>query len=208
MKNIIFDFGGIILTVKMKEIVKKFTDSKEKQEFLLDNVVNSPEWIEYGLIDTGYITKEDFINLVNDRTNNIHKDLVEDFINNYINHVYVDDKIIELIKNLKEQGYKLYLLSNTQKYSYDKFIKDIEYLFDGITLSFKEHLLKPYNAIYERLIEKYNLVPEESLFIDDREDNISTANKYGIKGRKVERNSLEDIKKVLKEYNIGEYYDR
>lgn len=204
MKNIIFDFGGIILTVKMKEIVKIFTDSKEEQEFLLNNVVNSPEWIEYGLIDTGYITKEDFINLVNDRTNNIHKDLVEDFINNYINHVYVDDKIIELIKNLKEQGYKLYLLSNTQKYSYEKFIKDIEYLFDGITLSFKEHLLKPYNAIYERLIDKYNLVPEESLFIDDREDNISTANKYGIKGRKVERNSIEDIKKVLQEYNIGE----
>lgn len=204
MKNIIFDFGGIILTVKMKEIVKIFTDSKEEQEFLLNNVVNSPEWIEYGLIDTGYITKEDFINLVNDRTNNIHKDLVEDFINNYINHVYVDDKIIELIKNLKEQGYKIYLLSNTQKYSYEKFIKDIEYLFDGITLSFKEHLLKPYNAIYERLIDKYNLVPEESLFIDDREDNISTANKYGIKGRKVERNSIEDIKKVLQEYNIGE----
>ena len=204
MKNIIFDFGGIILTVKMKEIVKKITDSKEEQEFLLDNVVNSPEWIEYGLIDTGYITKEDFINLVNDRTNNIHKDLVEDFINNYINHVYVDDKIIELIKDLKKQGYKLYLLSNTQKYSYEKFIKDIEYLFDGITLSFKEHLLKPYNAIYERLIDKYNLVPEESLFIDDREDNISTANKYGIKGRKVERNSIEDIKKVLQEYNIGE----
>ena len=204
MKNIIFDFGGIILTVKMKEIVKKFTDSKEKQEFILNNVVNSPEWIEYGLIDTGYITKEDFINLVNDRTNNIHKDLVEDFINNYINHVYVDDKIIELIKDLKEQGYKIYLLSNTQKYSYEKFIKDIEYLFDGITLSFKEHLLKPYNAIYERLIDKYNLVPEESLFIDDREDNISTANKYGIKGRKVERNSIEDIKKVLQEYNIGE----
>ena len=204
MKNIIFDFGGIILTVKMKEIVKKFTDSKEKQEFILNNVVNSPEWIEYGLIDTGYITREDFINLVNDRTNNIHKDLVEDFINNYINHVYVDDKIIELIKDLKKQGYKIYLLSNTQKYSYEKFIKDIEYLFDGITLSFKEHLLKPYNAIYERLIDKYNLVPEESLFIDDREDNISTANKYGIKGRKVERNSIEDIKKVLKEYNIGE----
>ena len=204
MKNIIFDFGGIILKVKMKEIVKKFTDSKEEQEFLLNNVVNSPEWIEYGLIDTGYITKEDFINLVNDRTNNIHKDLVEDFINNYINHVYIDDKIIELIKDLKKQGYKIYLLSNTQKYSYEKFIKDIEYLFDGITLSFKEHLLKPYNAIYERLIDKYNLVPEESLFIDDREDNISTANKYGIKGRKVERNSIEDIKKVLQEYNIGE----
>ena len=204
MKNIIFDFGGIILTVKMKEIVKIFTNSKEEQEFLLNNVVNSPEWIEYGLIDTGYITKEDFINLVNDRTNNIHKDLVEDFINNYINHVYIDDKIIELIKDLKEQGYKIYLLSNTQKYSYEKFIKDIEYLFDGITLSFKEHLLKPYNAIYERLIDKYNLVPEESLFIDDREDNISTANKYGIKGRKVERNSTEDIKKVLQEYNIGE----
>lgn len=42
MKNIIFDFGGIILTVKMKEIVKIFTNSKEEQEFLLNNVVNSP----------------------------------------------------------------------------------------------------------------------------------------------------------------------
>ena len=151
MKNIIFDFGGIILTVKMKEIVKIFTNSTQEQEFLLNNVVNSPEWIEYGLIDTGYITKEDFIILVNDRTNNIHKDLVEDFINNYINHVYVDDKIIELIKDLKKQGYKIYLLSNTQKYSYEKFIKDIEYLFDGITLSFKEHLLK---LIIERLSER------------------------------------------------------
>jgi HAD superfamily hydrolase (TIGR01509 family) len=85
---------------------------------------------------------------------------------------------------------------------YDNFIKKIEYLFDGIVLSYQIHKIKPYDSIYEYIINKYNLNPEESLFIDDKKSNIDTANKFGIKGRAVKPNDVEDVKQVLKEYEV------
>ena len=63
-------------------------------------------------------------------------------------------------------------------------------------------MIKPYNGIYEYIINKYNLKPEESLFIDDTEKNIETANKLGIKGRKVKPADIEDLKSVLEEYEV------
>ncbi len=204
MKNIIFDFGNVIVTFDEKEIVSHFSDNIEIQEFLIKNVINSPEWNTYGLIDSGFITNEEVCSLVNDRTNNIYKNLVENFMRNYYKYMYIQKEVIEVIKKLKEKGYNIYLLSNTNDFMYEKFIKDIEYLFDGMILSYRNHTIKPHDAIYKRIIEKYSLNPEESLFIDDREDNIKTANKFGIKGRSVKPNDVNDIKSVLKEYGIGE----
>ena len=204
MKNIVFDFGNVIITFNEDEIISKFTKDPKEKEFLIKNVIHSPEWVENGLIDTGYLSKEYAADIINDRTNNEYKDLVKDFLVNHHNYMYIQDEIIEIIKNLKEKGYKIYMLSNTTEDTYEKHIKNIEYLFDGIVLSYRIHHIKPNNAIYEELINKYNIDPKETLFIDDREDNIKTANKYGIKGRKVNKNDVEDIKQVLKEYEIGD----
>ena len=44
IKNIIFDFGNVLMTFNAKEIAKKFTSSEEEQDFIVNNVVNSPEW--------------------------------------------------------------------------------------------------------------------------------------------------------------------
>ena len=64
---------------------------------------------------------------------------------------------------------------------------------------------KPDEKIFKLLLERYNLKPEECLFIDDDDTNKSfdTANKIGICGRKVIPNSYEDIIKLLKEYEIA-----
>ena len=204
MKNIIFDFGNVITTFDEEYVVSKFTSAKEEQKFLIDEVIHAPEWGVYGLIDTGYLTHEAIVNIINDRTNNQYKDLVIDFMNNFNEYRYFQEGVLEIIKKLKKQGYKVYMLSNTNEVSYEKFIKDIEYLFDGLVLSYQIHLIKPYEAIYKYLLEKYNLKPEESLFIDDREVNMKTAHKFGIKGRTVRPDDVEDIKKVLEEYGIGD----
>ena len=204
MKNIIFDFGNVLMTFNAREIVSKFTSNKEEQDFLVDNVVNSPEWGGLGLIDTGYLSREEIINLINDRSNNKYKDLVIDFMNNFHKYRYVQQEVVEIIKGLKKQGYKIYLLSNTNEYSYEEVIKDIEYLFDGEALSYQLHMIKPYEGIYKYLIDKYDINPEETLFIDDREDNMKTANSLGINGRAVNPDDVEDIKLVLKEYEIGD----
>lgn len=204
MKNIIFDFGNVLMTFNARETASKFTSNREEQDFLVDNVVHSPEWEGLGLIDTGYLSREEIINLINDRSNNKYKDLVIDFMNNFYKYRHIQQEVVEIIKNLKKQGYKIYLLSNTNEHSYEEVIKDIEYLFDGEALSYQLHMIKPYEGIYKYLIDKYNINPEETLFIDDREDNMKTANSLGINGRAVNPDDVEDIKLVLKEYEIGD----
>ena len=202
MKNIIFDFGNILITFNDREIVSKFTSIKEEQDFLIENCIYSPEWVKFGLIDSGYISFSEAVTLINDRTNNKYKNLVNDFMLNYYKYMHIQKELINIIKKLKEKGYKIYMLSNTSDFMYKTFIKDIEYLFDGLVLSYQIHKIKPYTAIYEHLINTYHLNPEESLFLDDRLDNIETANKLGIKGRQLKEDNIEDIKQVLKEYNI------
>lgn len=57
---------------------------------------------------------------------------------------------------------------------------------------------------FKRLLDRYKIVPEECLFIDDDDTGRSfeTANALGINGRRVLPNDSEDVLKLLEEYNI------
>lgn len=76
IKNIIFDIGNVILNFNVNEVVKKFTNNIEEQKFILENIINSPEWLGNALIDTGYISREDAIEIVKDRTNHYNDKLI------------------------------------------------------------------------------------------------------------------------------------
>ena len=203
IKNIIFDFGNVIIKFDKYEMVSKFTPVKEEQQFLIENVIKSPEWLEYSLLDTGYITYDDAIALICDRTNHKYDKLVEIFLSNYYYHIEFNGDILNLIKKLKNNGYNLYLLSNISDNVYETFKDDINPLFDGLVLSYKIHMVKPHNSIFIYTIDKYELNQNETLFIDDRFDNVKTANTLGIKGRNVNENDYLDIIKLLDEYEIN-----
>ena len=79
IKNIIFDIGNVILNFNIKEVLQKFTSNKIEQKFILKNIINSPEWLGNALIDTGYISREDAIEIVKDRTNHCNDKLIVDF---------------------------------------------------------------------------------------------------------------------------------
>lgn len=72
-------------------------------------------------------------------------------------------------------------------------------LVDGYVLSFQEHMIKPYDGVFKRLIEKYNLVPEETLFIDDNLKNIETWKKLGFISKKVKPDNYDDLLEAIKE---------
>ena len=184
------------------KINNELTLDKEEQEFIDKNIFHSPEWLEYGLIDTGYITKEEAISMVQDRTNHINDDLISDFWNKYNNYAYVDNNVLELIKRLKSE-YKIYLLSNINPYTYER-VKEsgLFEIVDGYVLSYLEHQIKPYDSIYKTLINRYNINPEESVFIDDNPKNIETANKLGFMGKKVEQDNYDSIINCLNELQI------
>lgn len=127
IKNVIFDIGNVILNFNLSRVLPEFTDNEEEQKFIINNIINSPEWFGHALIDTGYIKREDAIEIVKDRTNHINDELISDFWNNYNNYALIDDKVIKLIKKLKENNYKIYLLSNSNPYTYE-FVKTSDYL--------------------------------------------------------------------------------
>lgn len=203
IKNIIFDIGNVILNFNLNEVLEKFTSNKDDQQFILDNIINSPEWLENALIDTGYISRDDAIKIVQDRTNHQKDKLIFDFWNTYNDFAKVDIRVLDLIKKLKDNNYKIYLLSNINPYTYDFVEKSgLFLLVDGYVLSYKEHKVKPFISIYKTLFERYNIIPSESIFIDDNEKNISTGVSLGLISKKVEPDNYMSIINVLKNLNI------
>lgn len=203
IKNIIFDIGNVILQFDIKEVIPNFTKKENEKQFIINNIINSPEWLQYSLIDTGFISREQAIEIVEDRTNHINDELIEKFWYRYNDYSFINDNVIDIIKELKEKDYKIYLLSNINSHTYNH-IKDNKLfnLVDGYVFSYIEHQVKPYVGIYNTLLERYKLIPQECLFIDDNIKNIKTANELGIQGKKVIPDNFESVVQTLKEYNI------
>ena len=203
IKNIIFDFGNIIIQFKAHEIASNYTKDKDIQEFLIENVINSKEWLGEGKLDLGEITLKEMADNINKRTNNIHKDEVTNFCLDFKNKLTYNGDILNLLNKLKNKGYRLYVLSNTSDEVFTLFYDDLNELFDGMVLSYKIHEIKPYKPIYRYLLDIYSLNPKECLFLDDRLDNMNTANELGINGRQINRNDFDDIINALDEFNIN-----
>lgn len=200
IKNIIFDIGNVILEFKYEEVIENFTSNDNEKEFILDNIIHSPEQLGYGLIDTGFITQEEAIKIVEDRTNHINDEIIENFWTKYNDYAKINEEVLTIIKKLKDDGYNIYLLSNINQYTVD-FIKKTSNLFeivDGYVLSYEVHQIKPHISIFKTLINTYKLNPEESLFIDDNQRNIDMGNFVGFNSIKVNPDDVNDLKKSLK----------
>ena len=89
----------------------------------------------------------------------------------------------ELVQKLKAHGYCVYYLSNIPEDVLDLLMnRDMNGLFDGGVASFEVHINKPDPRIYKALLEKYHLKAQESVFIDDRLDNVQAAFRLGFAG--------------------------
>jgi putative hydrolase of the HAD superfamily len=90
----------------------------------------------------------------------------------------------EWLASLKADGYGIYILSNFGKNSFEINSPLYEFLkyADGMVISYQICELKPDRAIYEHLLHKYDLKPEECVFIDDRQINIDGAIRCDMQG--------------------------
>ena len=102
------------------------------------------------------------------------------------------DPTAELIAELKAAGYRLFVLSNMSK-DYIEFLREMPvfFHFEGEIVSCEVGLIKPERGIYNLLLDRYNLVPEQTLFIDDRKPNVDAAAEVGINPFHFDRNDPE-----------------
>ncbi len=181
IKNLIFDFGQVMVSFKRKYMVERFVTDPDDSALLQKVVFDRLYWDR---LDAGTIEDEETLRLVCERLPERLHGAARDIYYNWIYNIPVISGMVELIREMKEKfGVKVYLLSNISKY-FAAHIDEIECLadFDGCVLSSICGFTKPQREIYEHICSKFSLIPEECIFIDDRAVNIEGAENYGIKG--------------------------
>ncbi len=195
IKNIIFDFGNVIIKWDVHGILKSYNISDDELKILEKAIFQSEEWNK---LDEGLLDIEDAEKVFESRVPSELKGKVKEITESWFEKIEFNEKVCNLIKDLKSKGYKVYGLSNTniQFYNYIKNL-DIGKYFDGFLISACEKMMKPDKNIYYRLFEKFSLNPEECFFIDDTKENIIASEKCGMKGFVFNINEFEKLEKEL-----------
>lgn len=195
--NIVFDLGKVLIDFR-PEVYLKYLGYNNYQINHFSNIIfYGKEWdkynsSQYDLNQTKYELIKNHPNFAND----IEK------IFKYIDFKYIlfemKDTSSYLIE-LKNKGHNIYILSDLSEecYEYNQKFNFFNYI-DGGVYSFEIHSTKPNSKNFEVLLDKFNLIPEETIFIDDRQTNIDASNRVGIKG--ILFTTLQEVKEKVKLY--------
>lgn len=180
IKNIIFDMGNVLLEFEPHDIMSHFVIKPEYWDILKKEIFGCGEW---KMADKGTITDEEMKKRVLSRLPECMHETAVTILAHWHEHMPVVRETEELVKELKQADYKIYLLSNasTRFYVYKSRIPALRY-FDGMLISADVKMVKPNRDIYERLFEAFALTPSECLFVDDMQVNIDGAASCGMIG--------------------------
>lgn len=173
MKNIVFDLGQVVFARDLAKCDEQFIR-------FFSYVAETPMprfWIDY---DMGV---SDFDKVIADLS--AYRGADEEYTRALVLESIEKQEPIapteRLIRDLKAAGYKLYVLSNMSREFID-FLRRTEVYscFDGDVISCEERVVKPMPRIYDILLERFALDPAQTLFIDDRKENVEAAAAKGI----------------------------
>jgi glucose-1-phosphatase len=184
IKNIIFDYGGVILNIDYQLTVDAFKEtglenfnelySKASQNRIFDK------------LETGKISPAAFRQEIREISG---LQLSDEQIDYAWNKIILDmpRHRIDFLLKLKN-NYRIFLLSNTNKIHYDLYLKDLQAMgfagfndiFEKAYFSHEIGLRKPGSEVYRYVMNDKGLLPQSTLFIDDSKQNIKTAEELGI----------------------------
>ena len=180
IKNIVFDLGNVIIRWDPKHIISQYTNDKVTQDKLMIHLFGSPHWLGF---DDGSLTRDQVISNVQETLPEAYHTMVHDMVHHWHKDAPPIEGMEALVRELKERGYPIYLLSNTNIHfdEYKDTVPALKY-FDGYYISAEAKLIKPHPEIYHDFLQTFSLVAEECIFIDDMSDNIAAAIDVGIDG--------------------------
>ena len=175
----LFDLGGVFFDWDPKYFFKNIFEDPEEMEYFLTEICND-EWnIQQ---DAGREIKEAENYIISKFPK--YKKQIKMYYKNHrkmINKTF--DLSIQILEELKNLNYSCYALSNWSAETFEGMDTDYPFLnnFEGILISGQEKLAKPDPEIYKLAIDRFDLNPPNCVFIDDRLENIQTAQKLSFK---------------------------
>ena len=197
IRQIVLDMGNVLLTYDPEVPLERFCRSGEERDAIRRELFGGPEWVQG---DLGLMTDAEMYEGVRRR-------LPEPFHAALKRCVEEWDICLKPVPGARAfcdacraAGYGLYLLSNASGRFYvyvPRLFAPLD-LFDGVVVSADVHLIKPDERIYRLLLERYGLAEEETLFLDDREDNVRGAEQAGLRAEVFQN----DFGRIAAEYAL------
>lgn len=180
IKNIIFDYGGVLLDWNPHYLYDPYFGDVEKAEWFLTNICTY-EWNAQH--DNGKPIAEGTAELIA-----LHPEWEKEI------RMYYDDFMTmmggqipgmeELVKGLKVKGYRVFGLSNwsVETFAQVRHVYPVLDLMEDMVISGIEHVMKPDHRIFEIALERFGIKASETVFIDDNPKNVQAACEMGIHG--------------------------
>lgn len=178
IRTIIFDIGNVLADFTWEAHYRRFGYTGSRLERLARATVKSDAWNEY---DRGELTGEEILQKFIDNDPEIEAD-IRKCLADVEGMVIRNDYAIPWLQELKQKGYQTLYLSNFSERAARECAKALDFLpyMDGGILSYQEKVIKPMPEIYQLLIDRYQLVPAECVFLDDTQKNLTGAEAFGI----------------------------
>ncbi|MEQ9440538.1 MAG: HAD family phosphatase [Cyclobacteriaceae bacterium] len=185
IRNIIFDLGGVIIDLNTAATFQQFQKSNKNpanQNLFQEDV---SLFLDY---EKGLISSAEFREGI--RALSLNTTLTDSEIDDAWNKMLLQIPLarLELVERLRKD-HRLFVLSNTNEIHVSAFNQivqktsgkpSLDHFFEKIYYSHLIKLRKPEREIYEYVVSDGGLIPKETLFVDDREENILAAQELGL----------------------------
>ncbi len=198
IKNIIFDVGQVLIKYQPLKNLEKALQDKNLARDVYAKTFGSQDWLK---LDRGLVTRNELITELGQKYPEL-ENIIAESIRNWPEFLEPVPENADLLEKLKEKDYHLYYLSNFPREGFKKTQEIFPYLkiFKEGVISGETGYIKPEPGIYRALIAKVDLEPSNSLFIDDRQENLTAADKFGFKT--VRYTADTNLQDKLREYQI------
>jgi putative hydrolase of the HAD superfamily len=207
IKTIIFDLGGVIITLDQQQAQKRFEDLG-----LTDVAKRLDPYTQQGIfgdLEEGKISAETFRQELSLLVG--HEVTFEQCCYAWQGYAKeLPQRNLDVLRKLKAEGYRLILLSNTNPFMmewvdsprFDGHGHGIRDYMDACYLSFQMKVMKPADSFFRRVLMAEQVPPSECLFVDDGPRNVAAASQIGIRTFCPENGAdwTKDIFDYLKEH--------
>ena len=185
IKNLIFDVGGVLFDYRWKEMFMDYGLDEDNAIRVGTQMFNDPDRT-WDIFDLDIKSDEEIADIFCKKYPG-DEDVIRWFIRHGEYMQVPRPKVWKKVHELKQKGYKIYILSNYPESLFKKHTEYADFMddIDGLMVSYMIHKAKPAEDIYKALCDKYGLDRSESIFFDDRSENVEGAVKFGMKSVKI-----------------------
>ena len=177
IRNVIMDLGGVMLEWNPDHLLTRFQPEPELRR-QLRAAIFGPDW---HLFDRGRLSEAELLERLVSGSGQSRDDLA-DIIAAVRESLLEKPETVKLVRALQQRGFDIYCLSNMPGPMYEHLRRRHTFwdVFRGVVISAEIQMMKPEPEIYTHLLERFGLLAEESVFVDDMQANVDGAKRVGL----------------------------